>query len=41
LWQSGTLADGSCSFLNTSIDSQVFAALGTPDGGETVNLDTQ
>jgi prepilin-type N-terminal cleavage/methylation domain-containing protein/prepilin-type processing-associated H-X9-DG protein len=34
-------ADGSCSFLNNSIDSQVFAALGTPDGGETVNLDTQ
>jgi prepilin-type N-terminal cleavage/methylation domain-containing protein/prepilin-type processing-associated H-X9-DG protein len=34
-------ADGSCSFLNNSIDAQVFAALGTPDGGETVNVDTQ
>jgi prepilin-type N-terminal cleavage/methylation domain-containing protein/prepilin-type processing-associated H-X9-DG protein len=35
------LADGSCVFLNDSIDSQVFTALGTPEGGETVNLDLQ
>jgi len=35
------LADGSCQFLNDSIDLQVFTALGTPSGGETVTIDTQ
>jgi prepilin-type processing-associated H-X9-DG protein len=35
------LADGSCQFLNNSIDAQVFTALGTPSGGEAVNVDTQ
>lgn len=34
------LADGSCVFLNNSIDTQVFVALGTPDGGETVNVES-
>jgi prepilin-type N-terminal cleavage/methylation domain-containing protein/prepilin-type processing-associated H-X9-DG protein len=34
------LADGSCLFLNNSIDSQVFTALGTPDGGEAVNAES-
>jgi prepilin-type N-terminal cleavage/methylation domain-containing protein len=34
-----TLADGSCVFLNNSIDAQVFTALGTPDGGEMVSVD--
>ena len=33
------LADGSCVFLNDSIDSKTFTALGTPDGGETVTVD--
>jgi prepilin-type N-terminal cleavage/methylation domain-containing protein len=33
------LADGSCLFLNNSIDSQVFTALGTANGGETVTVD--
>ena len=35
------LADGSCVFLNNSLDGQTFVALGTPSGGETINLDTQ
>ena len=34
------LADGSCLFLNNSIDSQVFTALGTPNGGEAVNAES-
>ena len=34
-----TLADGSCVFLNNSIDAQVFTALGTPNGGEMVSVD--
>lgn len=33
------LADGSCLFLNNSIDSQVFTALGTANGGDTVTVD--
>jgi len=35
-----TLVDGSCVFLNDSIDAQVFTALGTIDGGEMVSVDT-
>jgi prepilin-type N-terminal cleavage/methylation domain-containing protein/prepilin-type processing-associated H-X9-DG protein len=35
-----TLVDGSCVFLNDSIDAQVFTALGTADGGETVSVET-
>src|SRR5580704_14170018 len=34
------LVDGSCMFLNNSIDGQVFTALGTADGGETVSVET-
>jgi prepilin-type N-terminal cleavage/methylation domain-containing protein/prepilin-type processing-associated H-X9-DG protein len=34
------LADGSCVFLNNSIDAQVFTALGTPDGGEMISVDS-
>jgi prepilin-type N-terminal cleavage/methylation domain-containing protein/prepilin-type processing-associated H-X9-DG protein len=34
------LADGSCLFLNDGIDSQVFTALGTANGGEIVNAET-
>jgi len=33
------LVDGSCVFLNNSIDGQVFTALGTPDGGEMISVD--
>ncbi len=35
-----TLVDGSCVFLNNSIDAQVFTALGTVDGGEMVSVET-
>ena len=34
------LVDGSCVFLNDSIDVQVFTALGTVDGGEMVSVET-
>jgi prepilin-type N-terminal cleavage/methylation domain-containing protein/prepilin-type processing-associated H-X9-DG protein len=33
------LVDGSCVFLNDGIDPQVFTALGTPNGGEFVNVE--
>ena len=33
------LADGSVIYLNDSIDLDVFTALGTASGGETVNVD--
>jgi prepilin-type N-terminal cleavage/methylation domain-containing protein/prepilin-type processing-associated H-X9-DG protein len=33
------LCDGSCVFLNNSLDSQIFTALGTPNGGEFVNVE--
>ena len=35
------LADGSCVFLNNAISGQLYEALGTPSGGETIDLDTQ
>jgi prepilin-type N-terminal cleavage/methylation domain-containing protein/prepilin-type processing-associated H-X9-DG protein len=35
------MSDGSCTFLAESIDLKTFCALGTPNGGETVNLDAQ
>jgi prepilin-type N-terminal cleavage/methylation domain-containing protein/prepilin-type processing-associated H-X9-DG protein len=34
-------ADGSVQYLSDSIDVNLFAAMGTPDGGETVSLDTE